>query len=1177
MMTLKRTLTIKAKFILLGLGCIFVTALSLATVGVWQGSVLSRQAAKEARRLVDADLDHITESVYKLIEAQDDAMQQKVNHDLDVARYVLQKSGQIYLSVQTIPWHAVNQYTNEVIDIELPKMMVGGMWLGQKDQMWMDVPVIDQVKRLVGDTCTIYQRIAPEGDMLRVATNMESQAGTRAIGTFIPALDPNGNPNPVISTIMRGDTYRGASYAVNSWHITAYEPIYDQGRRIIGVLQVGAENNKIAALRNAVMRYKIGKSGYVFILGGKGMDRGQYIISKDGLRDGENLWESTDAEGRKFIQSLVQKAISCRPGELKTERYAWRNPGETTPRRKIARMAYYEPWDWVIGASAYEDEIDQSTEIFLRGYRSMIRIFGLVAFIVAALGGLATWFFTRRISNTLRVVTDAATKITRQDFPRLVRTMDAVNAGDLSVTFHFEAERIVVTSGDEADTLAKAFNQMNQALVYVAAAFTQMVANLRELTGLLEQKVAERTSQLEASERKLFSIIDFLPDATLVIDRQGKVIAWNRAMEKMTGIESGQMIGKGNYAYSVPFYGERRPIMIDLVLNPDRSIEDQYGAFRREGNTLFSETCVERMKETPVYLFAAASALCDADGRVIGAIETLRDITQWKETENNLIEARCIAEEATRAKSDFLANMSHEIRTPMNGVLGMTDLLLDTPLNSDQLEYARTTKSSADALLTIINDILDFSKIEAGKLDFEDLEFDLRLALEEIAELASIKAEEKQIEFANFVHPDVPSLLVGDPGRLRQVLLNLATNAIKFTHQGEVVVEVSLVREEEQHAVIHFAVRDSGIGIPKDRLGRLFKSFSQVDSSTTRKFGGTGLGLAISKRLVEMMGGEIGMESEEGKGSTFWFTAALKKQNRDGMNPMACIMPEEVQGKRILAVDDNRVNRKIMQAYLQSWRCRPTVAASAPEAMELMEAAAEKNEPYHMVIVDFMMPGMDGQELGKAIKAHPGLKNTRMILLTSRGMRGDAAQAHSAGFDAYLTKPIRQSQLFDTVLTVFGKPLPTEGKDEHPIITKHSIAETSKKKVKILLSEDNPVNQKVALIHLRKFGYVADVANNGRQALEAVNEHVYDLVLMDVQMPEMDGHEATRAIRSAGHRVPIIAMTANAMKGDREECLASGMDDYISKPIDPKILLEKINQWAAVDSNCSCREEKLAN
>ncbi len=1177
MKPLFRKMNIQAKLMLLGLGCVLVTALSLASVGIWQGRIFSHKAATQARKLVDADLNHIMESVYNLIKYQDDSIREKVNHHLKVARYILQQSGRVYLSSQTVSWKAVHQNTAEVSDIVIPKMMVGGLALDKQNQISTNAPVVDLIKQLVGESCTIFQRINPEGDMLRIAIADDIQSGNRAVGTFMPAVNPDGKPNPIIAAAMHGEEYMEIASSAKKLDITAYDPLYGEEGAIIGMLRVGLKNNYITALRQAIMQLNIGESGYVFVLGGKGKNRGRYIISKHGSRDGENLWNSTDAQGRPFVQSIVGKAMNCNPGHFETERYPWQNPGEASPRQKIARIAYYAPWDWVIGASAYEDEINQSAEIISQGYKSMARVFGFMAVGVAFIGVMGTWLFARRMSHTLGIITQAATKLTRHDLPRLVRTMAAVNKGVFSVAFRFDHEPVEVTSEDELGILANAFNRMNMALVNVGSAFTTMVANLRELTSRLEQKVAERTSELEASERKLSSIIDFLPDATLVIDRQGTVIAWNRAIEKLTGVERSQLIGKGNFEYAIPFYGERRPIMIDLVLNPDKAREEKYGAFRREGNTLLSETCSRRLKATPVHLFVAASALCDANGEVIGAIETLRDITQWKETENELIHARQAAEEATRAKSDFLANMSHEIRTPMNGVLGMTDLLLDTPLDDEQREFAKTAKSSADALLTIINDILDFSKIEAGKLDFEKLNFDLRLALDEIAELASLKADEKKIEFANYVHPDVPSLLIGDPGRLRQVLLNLASNAIKFTHQGEVVIEVSLVREDADRAVIRFSVTDTGIGIPEDRLGRLFKSFSQVDSSTTRKYGGTGLGLAISKRLVEMMGGQIAVESQEGKGSTFWFTADLAKQHGDGMDQKLCPMPEDIRGKRILAVDDNAVNRRIMQAYLESWHCRATVVGSPQEALEEMASAAKKNEPFDMAILDFMMPSMDGQTLGKTIKAHPDYKDTQMILLTSRGMRGDAAQASSVGFDAYLTKPIKQSQLFDAVLTVFGKPVNVEGRERHPIITKHSIAESGKKKLKILLSEDNPVNQKVALIHLKKFGYTADVANNGHEALEAVKARHYDLILMDVQMPEMDGYKATRAIRGAGYRMPIIAMTANAMKGDREKCLAAGMDDYISKPVNPKKILEKLKKWAKVEPDMPTEEKELPN
>ena len=1155
-------MNIRTKLMLLGLGCIFATAISMVAVGVWQGNAFSAEAKGEVTRLVNADLDHIIAGVYDLISAQDESIQKKVNHDLTVARYILNNHGAIGLSSETVTWLATNQATQEETRIAVPKMLLNKQWLGQNRLMWAETPVVDQINRLVGGVATIFQRISDKGDLLGVATNVEKKDGTRAIGTFIPAAHPDGSKNPVVAKLMRGETYRGIAYVVNAWYVTAYEPLYGPEGSIIGALCVGVKHDNIKALRKAIEPIVIGQTGYVFAIGGCGKDRGHYIISKNGQRDGEDLYEVTDASGRKVIQSMISKAIACKPGQLATERYPWQNPGESSPRWKIARLAYYEPWDWVIGAAAYEDEINQAMALLSRDYQNMIRMFGLVAVAVAIVAGVITWVYANRMSDSLMVVTRAATKLTEQDLPQLVDTMKKVNDGDMNVMFQFNQEAVRVTSRDELGTMAGAFTRMNTVLVDVGLAFTQMVASLRDLTGKLEERVAERTEELAQSKRKMADIIDFLPDATLVIDHGGRVIAWNLAMEKLTGIPSAHMLGKGNYEYSIPFYGRRRPILIDQVLLPNPDYEESYQGFRREGNTLYGETRSEHLKDEEVYLFAAASALFNANGERVGAIETLRDITAWKKIEKELITAKHTAEEATRARSNFLANMSHEIRTPMNGVIGMTSLLAQTSLTDEQREYSRTIQSSADMLLTIINDILDFSKIEAGKLEFENIDFDLRFALDEITEILAVKAEEKNLEFIGYVQPDVPSRLQGDPGRLRQVLLNLASNAIKFTSAGEVVIEAELIEEKQHRAKLRFTVKDTGIGIPADRLNCLFKSFSQVDSSTTREFGGTGLGLAISKRLVEMMDGEIGVESEEGRGSNFWFTVELNKQSVEQADAANSVMPEDIWGKRILAVDDNPTNRKIIKSYLKAWKCRATVAPDADQAMALLTLAAENDMPFEMAIIDFMMPGMDGETLGKTIKENPTLKDTHLVLLTSRGMRGDAARAHSMGFDAYLTKPIKQSPLYNAILAVFGKKRDSKHRPDNGIVTMHSLAETGKRKLRILLTEDNAVNQKVALIHLRKFGFSVDVAENGKEAVEAVKKGCYDLILMDIQMPEMDGHEATRTIRKAGYDLPIIAMTANAMKGDREKCLEAGMNDYLSKPVNPKELLARIEQWS---------------
>jgi two-component system sensor histidine kinase/response regulator len=634
------------------------------------------------------------------------------------------------------------------------------------------------------------------------------------------------------------------------------------------------------------------------------------------------------------------------------------------------------------------------------------------------------------------------------------------------------------------------------------------------------------------------------------------VMAWNHEMEKITGVKGTDMVGKGDHEYALPFYGERRPILIDLVFTPEEEIETTYHHVHREGSLITAESLVPKLGEQGTVIVGFAGALRDAGGNVIGAIESIRDVTEIRRVEVELKEAKEAAEAATRAKSEFLANMSHEIRTPMNAIVGMTHLALRHTTDTRQLDYLHKIDRATNNLLQIINDILDFSKIEAGKLTMEHVPFRLDDVLSNLSTVTSLRAQEKGLEFIFDVASGLPETLIGDPLRLNQVLVNLCGNSVKFTEQGEIVVRIRSLEQDVGSARLEFTVKDTGIGMSKEQLGKLFQAFTQADTSTTRRYGGTGLGLTICRTLVQMMGGNFHVASEEGKGSVFMFTAEFKRPAGE----VAAVRRVGVSftGMKALVVDDNETSRAILSEQLRALGFRTHAAASGEEAIASLERAHAERDPFVLVLMDWRMPGMDGLEASRLIKGSASIAATPMIIMaTAYDSEGVHAAAHAAGLDAFLVKPISQSTLYDAVMDVFGHT----DRVNHGVSKGADIAEIARgiRGARILLVEDNEMNQQVAMELLGDAGLVVTLAVDGRQAVEKMRSD-FHAVLMDVQMPVMDGYEATRKIRSrpAFRGIPVIAMTANAMEQDRTLALEAGMTDHVAKPIDPVQLFRKL-------------------
>ena len=679
---------------------------------------------------------------------------------------------------------------------------------------------------------------------------------------------------------------------------------------------------------------------------------------------------------------------------------------------------------------------------------------------------------------------------------------------------------------------------------------TFMVLGLAVLTAVFDRSYSARTRELENAEKRYRLLFERSLAGVLRTSLDGRILDCNEACARIFGFSSREEMMATHMTERYPSPGDRESFLARLQ---ESQIMANY------------EHRLRRKDGSDVWLLASTTLVLDKDGAPSATEGTLIDITERKRAEEDLKDAKEAAEAASRAKSEFLANMSHEIRTPMNGIIGMTELTLDTTLSDEQREYLSMVKLSADSLLVVINDILDFSKIEAGKMELDSSVFSVREILEETIRSFGVTAGEKHLELVCDIHSEVPQVVAGDPTRLRQVVVNLLGNAIKFTDRGEIVLQAEVQQMHASGIEIHFTVRDTGIGIPKDKQQLIFEAFAQADGSSRRKYGGTGLGLTISSRLVAMMGGRVWLESEPGEGSTFHFTARFElaqspseKPELEGHGSLA--------GIPVLIVDDNPTNRRILEMTLLQWGMRPTMVSSGWAALAELRRAQEGGQPPPLVLLDAQMPQLDGFATAAKIKQDPDLPTATIMMLTSGGQRGDADRCRQLGISAYLSKPVRQWELREAVLRVLGLR-PQRGESSR-LVTRHSLQETPKR-LRVLLAEDNAVNRELTLRILSKRGHSVQVVVNGKLALEALESRAFDVILMDLQMPEMDGFEATAAIRKGeavtGTRIPIIALTAHAMKDDRERCLGAGMDGYISKPVQAEELL-KITEALAADA-----------
>lgn len=850
-----------------------------------------------------------------------------------------------------------------------------------------------------------------------------------------------------------------------------------------------------------------------------------YIVNRDKLMITESRWTANPIMRQIVDTEPVRKALTN--GEEIVGIYK-----DYRGVPIIGASVFIDELQWVILA---EEDI-ASTFAPLFKLKAQMITFGLA---ILGIIILVSAVFSKRFTGPIK---------------RLLEAIKKRSAGD----FGF---RIKKTSDDEFGALTASFNKMCD--------------DVREIT--ISRDFLER-------------VFSGMSDSVIITDLDYKIKHVNASTLAMLNYEENELIGMT----FLSIIGVKAEVNLKTLIRSGSVylVNKQNITYKtKDGkgvavnlSSFFTMNCTHKahIEDCEIFKNTKTCTKCEE----ISIVNIAHNITKQKQVEDALRKAKEAAEDATRTKSEFLANISHEIRTPMNAIIGFSDLLLNTNLDDEQMDYTNTIYNSSAGLLTLLNDTLDFSKMEAGKLELEAVDFDINSAVESVAELLKHKAEEKGLQLICMTHYKVPSIVRGDPGRTRQIITNLVNNAIKFTNKGEVVIYVNLVNENSAHVTVRFEVRDTGIGIPQDAIDKLFKSFSQVDASTTRKYGGTGLGLAISKHLCELMGGNIGVKSKEGSGSTFWFTLVFQKQPlmKQARKDTVPIMYDKVRGIKALIVTDKEINKNALAIHLDAWGCAHDYSIEKEDASKKLYSNAGTHSEFKLVIVDYQIRDIDDFDkikgLALTIKNEPLFQKLPLIFITSMSNRGDAVKMQKAGFDAYLTKPIKRQQLLDCIAAVIGIKQQTDVGEKPGLITRHSIREINSKRVRILLVEDNTVNQEVAAGILTKAGFLTNIANSGLEAIEAIKKSSYDIVLMDCQMPDIDGYETTARIRDlpgSAKETTIIAMTANAMDGDRERCLKAGMDDYIPKPINFRHLIAVLDKWLSAKTKNNNDAQKTSN